>query len=60
VNQAQRQIRIRGLLEEREFVDLESLCRELGTSESSVRRDLVRLPRPRERAQITPILRVFS
>lgn len=43
MNQAQRQIRIRGLLEEREFVDLETLCRELGTSESSVRRDLVRL-----------------
>ena len=31
------------LLEEREFVDLETLCRELGASESSVRRDLVRL-----------------
>jgi hypothetical protein len=32
VNQAQRQIRIRGLLEEREFVDLATLCRELGAS----------------------------
>ena len=43
VNQAQRQIRIRELLEDREFVDLETLCRELGASESSVRRDLVHL-----------------
>jgi DeoR family fructose operon transcriptional repressor len=43
VIQAQRQIRIRELLEEREFVDLETLCRELGASESSVRRDLARL-----------------
>jgi DeoR family fructose operon transcriptional repressor len=43
VNQAERQIRIRALLEEREFVDLETLCGELGASESSVRRDLARL-----------------
>jgi DeoR family transcriptional regulator, fructose operon transcriptional repressor len=43
VNQAHRQIRIRELLEDREFVDLETLCRELGASESSVRRDLVQL-----------------
>jgi DeoR family transcriptional regulator, fructose operon transcriptional repressor len=43
VNQAQRQIRIRELLEEREFVDLETLRGDLGASESSVRRDLVRL-----------------
>jgi DeoR family transcriptional regulator, fructose operon transcriptional repressor len=43
VNQARRQIRIRELLEEREFVDLETLCRELDASESSVRRDLVQL-----------------
>jgi len=43
MNRAQRQIRIRDLLEEREFVDLETLCRELGASESSVRRDLVHL-----------------
>ena len=48
MNQAQRQIRIRALLEEREFVDLETLCRELSASESSVRRDLVRL----EQAQV--------
>lgn len=39
----QRQIRIRELLEEREFVDLETLCRELEGSESTVRRDLVLL-----------------
>jgi DeoR family transcriptional regulator, fructose operon transcriptional repressor len=43
VNQAHRQIRIRELLEDREFVDLETLCGELGASESSVRRDLVQL-----------------
>jgi DeoR family transcriptional regulator, fructose operon transcriptional repressor len=43
VNQAHRQIRISELLEDREFVDLETLCRELGASESSVRRDLVHL-----------------
>ena len=43
MNQAQRQIRIRELLEDREFVDLETLCGELGASESSVRRDLARL-----------------
>jgi DeoR/GlpR family transcriptional regulator of sugar metabolism len=47
VNQAQRGIRIRELLEEREFVDLETLCRELEASESSVRRDLVRLEQDR-------------
>ena len=47
MNQAQRQIRIRALLEEREFVDLETLCRELSASESSVRRDLVRLEQAR-------------
>jgi DeoR family transcriptional regulator, fructose operon transcriptional repressor len=38
-------MRIRELLEDREFVDLETLCRELGASESSVRRDLVHLER---------------
>jgi DeoR family fructose operon transcriptional repressor len=43
VNQAHRQIRIRELLDEREFVDLETLCRELAASESSIRRDLVQL-----------------
>jgi DeoR/GlpR family transcriptional regulator of sugar metabolism len=31
------------MLEEREFVDLDTLCHELGASESSVRRDLVQL-----------------
>ena len=36
-------MRIRELLEDREFVDLETLCRELGASQSSVRRDLVQL-----------------
>jgi DeoR/GlpR family transcriptional regulator of sugar metabolism len=35
-----RQLRIRDLLENQEFVDLETLCRELGASESSIRRDL--------------------
>ncbi len=43
MNQARRQIRIRELLEDREFVDLETLCRELGASDSSVRRDLGQL-----------------
>lgn len=43
MNQAQRHIRIRELLEDREFVDLDTLCRELDASESSVRRDLGRL-----------------
>lgn len=38
-----RQLRIRELLESQEFVDLETLCRELGASESSVRRDLTQL-----------------
>jgi DeoR family fructose operon transcriptional repressor len=37
---AERQLRIRQMLENRDFIDLESLCRELDTSESSVRRDL--------------------
>jgi DeoR/GlpR family transcriptional regulator of sugar metabolism len=37
---AGRQLRIRGLLESQEFVDLETICREVGASESSVRRDL--------------------
>src|SRR5512146_212403 len=36
----ERQLRIRQMLANRDFVDLETLCRELGTSESSVRRDL--------------------
>lgn len=37
--------RIRALLEAQEFVDLQTLCKELGTSESSVRRDLAELER---------------
>ncbi|MDR3737759.1 MAG: DeoR/GlpR family DNA-binding transcription regulator [Terracidiphilus sp.] len=37
---AERQLRIRQMLESRDFVDLETLCRELDASESSVRRDL--------------------
>jgi DeoR family fructose operon transcriptional repressor len=38
-----RQLHIRELLESQEFVDLETLCRQLDTSESSVRRDLSEL-----------------
>lgn len=37
---AERQLRIRQMLESRDFVDLETLCREFDASESSVRRDL--------------------
>ena len=37
---AERQLRIRQMLESRDFLDLETLCRELDTSESSIRRDL--------------------
>jgi len=37
---AERQLRIRQLFESRDFVDLETLCREFDASESSVRRDL--------------------
>jgi len=40
MNAISRQMRIRQILETQEFVDLESLCRELEASESSVRRDL--------------------
>jgi DeoR family fructose operon transcriptional repressor len=36
----ERQLRIRQMLTTRDFVDLETLCRELDTSESSIRRDL--------------------
>jgi DeoR family transcriptional regulator, fructose operon transcriptional repressor len=43
VNAVQRQMRIRNLLDKSEFVDLETLCRELETSESTVRRDLIAL-----------------
>jgi len=38
-----RHLKIRALLDEQEFVDLETFCRELDASESSVRRDLVQL-----------------
>jgi DeoR family fructose operon transcriptional repressor len=37
---AERQIRIRQMFESRDFLDLETLCRELDASESSIRRDL--------------------
>ena len=37
---AERQLKIRHMLEGRDFLDLETLCRELDASESSVRRDL--------------------
>jgi DeoR family transcriptional regulator, fructose operon transcriptional repressor len=37
---AERQLRIRQMFESRDFVDVETLCRELNASESSVRRDL--------------------
>lgn len=37
---AERQLRIRQMLENRDFIDSETLCRELDASESSVRRDL--------------------
>jgi DeoR family fructose operon transcriptional repressor len=43
VKAAGRQLRIRELLEAHEFVDLETLCRELDASDSSVRRDLTEL-----------------
>jgi DeoR/GlpR family transcriptional regulator of sugar metabolism len=45
-----RERRIRELLQAQEFVDLGTLCQELGTSESSVRRDLAAL-------ELTGILR---
>lgn len=47
MNAAQRQLRIRELIDEREFVDLVTLCRELASSESTVRRDLDQLERSR-------------
>jgi DeoR family fructose operon transcriptional repressor len=37
---AERHLRIRQMLDSRDFLDLETLCRELDASESSVRRDL--------------------
>ncbi|MDO8833962.1 MAG: DeoR/GlpR family DNA-binding transcription regulator [Vicinamibacterales bacterium] len=47
MNRSGRQLRIRQLLERQEYVDLESLCRLLETSESTIRRDLVDLERQR-------------
>ncbi len=47
MNRTGRQLRIRQLLERQEYVDLESLCRLLETSESTIRRDLVDLERQR-------------
>ena len=38
-----RQLKIREMLERQGFVDLTTLCRELGSSESTVRRDLIAL-----------------
>jgi len=43
MNAAIRQLRIRQMVESQEFVDLETLTRELEASESSVRRDLASL-----------------
>jgi len=43
MNAAIRQLRIRQMIESQEFVDLETLTRELDASESSVRRDLASL-----------------
>jgi DeoR family fructose operon transcriptional repressor len=43
VKAAGRQLKIRELLEGREFIDLETLCRELDASDSSIRRDLIAL-----------------
>jgi DeoR/GlpR family transcriptional regulator of sugar metabolism len=40
MNAVARQLKIRELIENQEYVDLSSLCSELGASESSVRRDL--------------------
>jgi DeoR family transcriptional regulator, fructose operon transcriptional repressor len=37
---AERQLRIRQMFESKDFLDLETLCRDLDASESSVRRDL--------------------
>lgn len=40
---AERQLRIRQMFQTRDFVDVETLCRELNASEASVRRDLAAL-----------------
>src|ERR1700688_1435653 len=37
---AERQLRIRQMFDSRDFLDVETLCRELNASEASVRRDL--------------------
>ena len=42
---AARYMKIRQMLEAQEFIDFQSLCHSLGTSESSVRRDLIVLER---------------
>lgn len=47
MNAVRRQLRIREIIEAQEFVDLETLCRELETSESTVRRDLIALENQR-------------
>lgn len=47
MNAVQRQMKIKELLEKTEFVDLDTLCRELDTSESTVRRDLITLEQSR-------------
>jgi DeoR family fructose operon transcriptional repressor len=47
VNRTSRQLQIRQILERQEFVDVESLCRQLEASESTIRRDLVELERQR-------------
>jgi len=43
VKAAERQLRIREILDSQEFVDLETLCHQLDSSESTVRRDLDQL-----------------
>ena len=50
---AERQLRIRQMFETRDFVDLETLCRDFDTSESSVRRDLDLLGRKARCAAFT-------
>lgn len=47
MNPTGRRLRIREILERQEFVDLATLCRDLSTSEATVRRDLIRLERDR-------------
>lgn len=45
MNSAERQIRLRELLANQEFVSLNALCEQVGASRSSVRRDLIELER---------------